>query len=48
MENKNKVSKILVVQGSPRKKGNSTALAEQIVKGAESIGVEVGKNLSAR
>jgi len=43
MENKNKISKILVVQGSPRKKGNSTALAEQIVKGAESIGVEVEK-----
>ena len=38
MENKNKVSKILVVQGSPRKKGNSIALAEQIAKGAESVG----------
>ena len=38
MENKNKISKILVVQGSPRKKGNSIALAEQIVKGAESVG----------
>ena len=38
MENKNKVSKILVVQGSPRKKGNSIALADQIVKGAESVG----------
>jgi len=38
MENKNKVSKILVVQGSPRKKGNSIALAEQIVRGAEEVG----------
>ena len=38
MENKNKISKILVVQGSPRKKGNSIALAEQIAKGAESVG----------
>jgi len=38
MENKNKVSKILVVQGSPRKKGNSITLAEQIAKGAESVG----------
>jgi len=38
MENKNKVSKILLVQGSPRKNGNSIALAEQILKGAESVG----------
>jgi len=38
MANKNKISKILVVQGSPRKKGNSIALAEQVVKGAESVG----------
>ena len=38
MENKNKVTKILVVQGSPRKKGNSITLAEQIAKGAESVG----------
>jgi multimeric flavodoxin WrbA len=41
MENKNKISKILVVQGSPRKKGNSTSLAEQIAKGAESVGAAV-------
>jgi len=40
MANKNKISKILVVQGSPRKKGNSIALAEQVVKGAESVGAE--------
>jgi len=38
METKNTISKILVVQGSPRKKGNSAALAEQIIKGAESVG----------
>ena len=38
MENNNKVSKIHVVQGSPRKKGNSITLAEQIAKGAESVG----------
>ena len=38
METKNNISKILVVQGSPRKKGNSIALAEQIAKGAESVG----------
>ena len=38
METKNNISKILVVQGSSRKKGNSIALAEQIAKGAESVG----------
>lgn len=43
MEKKNKVSKILVVQGSPRKKGNSIALSEQVVKGAESVGAAVEK-----
>jgi len=53
MENKNKVSKILMVQGSPRKKGNSTALAIQFVKGAESVGAVTeriylhDKNISA-
>ena len=41
MENKNNHSSILVVQGSPRKKGNSIALAEQIVRGAESIGATI-------
>ena len=40
MENQNKIPKILVVQGSPRKKGNSIALANQIAKGAESVGAE--------
>ena len=43
MENKNKISKIIVLQGSPRKKGNSIMLAEQIVKGAESVGASVEK-----
>jgi len=33
--------KILVLLGSPRKKGNSTTLAKQIVQGAESAGAEV-------
>lgn len=32
---------ILVLLGSPRKKGNSTALAEQIIKGASEAGVKV-------
>lgn len=36
-----KVKKILVLLGSPRKKGNSTTLARQIIKGAESAGAEV-------
>ena len=43
MENKNKATKILALQGSPRKKGNSITLAEQIVKGAESVGAAVEK-----
>ncbi len=43
MENENTASKILVLQGSPRKKGNSIALAEQIVEGAESVGATVEK-----
>ena len=37
----NTAKKILVLLGSPRKKGNSTALAKQIVKGAESAGADV-------
>ena len=43
MESRNRTAKILVLQGSPRKKGNSIALAEQIIKGAESAGAEVEK-----
>ncbi|MCG6909502.1 MAG: flavodoxin family protein [Deltaproteobacteria bacterium] len=38
MENDTK--KILVLLGSPRKKGNSTTLAKQIIAGAESAGAE--------
>ena len=33
--------KILILQGSPRKKGNSTALAAEIARGAENAGAEV-------
>ncbi len=43
MEKKNKAAKILLLQGIPRKKGNSIALAEQIVEGAESVGATVEK-----
>jgi len=32
---------IVVVLGSPRKKGNSTTLAKQVVAGAESAGAQV-------
>ncbi len=35
--------KILVLLGSPRKKGNSTTLANQIVAGAESAGATAEK-----
>ena len=37
----NTAKKILVLLGSPRKKGNSTTLAKQIIKGAEAEGAEV-------
>jgi len=33
--------KVLVLLGSPRKKGNSTILAQEIAKGAESVGAVV-------
>lgn len=33
--------KVLVLLGSPRKKGNSSTLAEQIIQGAESMGAKV-------
>jgi multimeric flavodoxin WrbA len=35
--------KVVVLLGSPRKKGNSTALAKQIIHGAESSGAMVEK-----
>ena len=41
MPRKPKTKKVLVLLGSPRKKGNSTALAERIIKGAEAAGASV-------
>jgi multimeric flavodoxin WrbA len=41
MADKEGSRKILVLLGSPRKKGNSAVLAEQIITGAESVGAEV-------
>ena len=32
--------KVLGVKGSPRKRANSTALLEQVLAGAETVGVE--------
>jgi multimeric flavodoxin WrbA len=52
MTSTSKSNRVLVLLGSPRKKGNSTALAEQIIKGAESRGAKLekiflhGKNIS--
>ncbi|HEJ84144.1 MAG TPA: flavodoxin family protein, partial [Desulfobacteraceae bacterium] len=36
-----KRTKVLVLLGSPRKNGNSTLLAREIAKGAESAGADV-------
>ena len=36
-----KMKKILVVMGSPRKKGNSITLAQNVIAGAESAGAQV-------
>lgn len=41
MSNRDKPKSVLVLLGSPRKNGNSTALAKQVVRGAESKGAEV-------
>lgn len=41
MENQITSRKILVLLGSPRKKGNSALLTGQIIKGAEAAGAEV-------
>jgi multimeric flavodoxin WrbA len=41
LENKLKAKQVLVILGSPRKKGNSSILAAQISKGAKSAGAEV-------
>ena len=52
MPRKTKTKKVLVLLGSPRKKGNSTTLAERIIKGAEAAGGSVeriylhGQNIS--
>ncbi len=41
MTHTKKETKILAVYGSPRKKGNSTVLANQIILGAASEGAKV-------
>lgn len=41
MENELKANKVLILLGSPRKKGNTSLLADRIQKGAESAGAEV-------
>lgn len=41
MQNQEKQKQILVLLGSPRKKGNSTTLAKHIVMGTESVGAKV-------
>jgi multimeric flavodoxin WrbA len=41
LEKKPKSKQVLVVLGSPRKKGNSSMLAARIARGAESAGAEV-------
>jgi multimeric flavodoxin WrbA len=41
MTSENEVKKVLVLLGSPRRKGNSAILAERIAKGAKSAGADV-------
>ena len=41
LENKVKTKQVLVILGSPRKKGNSSTLAARISRGAKSAGAEV-------
>ncbi len=41
MPNIKKHKQVLVLLGSPRKKGNSTVLAKEIIRGAESAGAKV-------
>ncbi len=41
MANEIESKRVLVLLGSPRKKGNSSILAEQIIQGAESAGAKV-------
>ncbi|MGZ3580151.1 MAG: flavodoxin family protein [Syntrophales bacterium] len=41
MTNKNHVKRVLILLGSPRKKGNSAILADRIARGARSAGANV-------
>jgi multimeric flavodoxin WrbA len=41
MTKKKSVKKVIVLLGSPRKKGNSAILADQIARGAKSVGARV-------
>jgi len=41
MENKAEPKKVLVILGSPRRKGNSATLASRVARGAKSAGAEV-------
>ena len=41
MTKKKKTKKVIVLLGSPRKKGNSAILADQIARGAKSVGARV-------
>ena len=41
MENKAEIKQVLVILGSPRRKGNSSTLAARISRGAKSAGAEV-------
>ena len=41
MESKAKTKQVLVILGSPRRKGNSATLADRISRGAKSAGAEV-------
>lgn len=41
MESKAEIKKVVVILGSPRKKGNSSTLAAQISRGAEAAGADV-------
>jgi len=41
MTNRSERKKVLILLGSPRKKGNSAILAQEIAKGAEAEGAEV-------
>ncbi len=40
MQKEEKQKKVVVILGSPRKKGNSTVLAKEIIRGVESVGAK--------